>query len=50
MVWGSPSLALQLIEHDLVDEYRLMLEPVLLGGGKTIFPSGGQARRASLCR
>src|SRR4051794_29722316 len=23
--WGSPSLASQLIEHDLVDEYRLLL-------------------------
>lgn len=26
------------------DEYRLMLEPILLGGGKTIFPSDGRAR------
>src|SRR3989442_2480452 len=35
-VWGSPSLARQLVENDLADEYRLMLEPILLGGGKTI--------------
>ncbi|MCU1448682.1 MAG: bifunctional deaminase-reductase domain protein [Acidimicrobiales bacterium] len=47
-VWGSPSLAAQLIENDLVDEYRLMLEPILLGGGKTIFPSDGRARTLEL--
>jgi dihydrofolate reductase len=47
-VMGSASLALQLVENDLVDEYRLMLEPVLLGGGKTIFPSDGQARPLEL--
>jgi dihydrofolate reductase len=37
-VMGSPSLAAQLIEHHLVDEYRLMIEPILLGGGKRLFP------------
>jgi dihydrofolate reductase len=47
-VWGSASLALQLVENDLVDEYRLMLEPILLGGGKTIFPSDGRARPLEL--
>ncbi len=47
-VWGSPSLARQLVENDLVDEYRLMLEPILLGGGKTIFPGDGQARPLEL--
>ena len=47
-VWGSASLARQLVENDLVDEYQLMLEPTLLGGGKTIFPASGQARRLEL--
>jgi dihydrofolate reductase len=47
-VWGSASLARQLVENDLVDEYRLMLEPILLGGGKTIFPAGGRARQLEL--
>jgi dihydrofolate reductase len=47
-VWGSSSLARQLVENDLVDEYRLMLEPILLGGGKTIFPSDGRARPLEL--
>jgi dihydrofolate reductase len=47
-VWGSASLARQLVEHDLVDEYCLMLEPILLGGGKSIFPPDGQARPLEL--
>jgi dihydrofolate reductase len=47
-VWGSTSLARQLVENDLVDEYQLMLEPILLGGGKTIFPSDGRARPLEL--
>jgi dihydrofolate reductase len=47
-VMGSASLATQLIERDLVDEYRLMIEPILLGGGKQVFPSDGQARPLEL--
>jgi dihydrofolate reductase len=47
-VMGSPSLAAQLIEHDLVDEYRLMIEPILLGGGKRLFPDDGRARPLEL--
>lgn len=47
-VMGSASLARQLIEHGLVDEFRLMIEPILLGGGKTIFPTDGQRRPLKL--
>jgi len=47
-VMGSASLATDLIAHDLVDEYKLMIEPILLGGGKTIFPATGQARPLQL--
>ncbi len=47
-VMGSSSLAAQLVEHDLVDEYRLMVEPILLGGGKRIFPEDGTARPLDL--
>jgi dihydrofolate reductase len=47
-VWGSASLARQLIGKDLVDEYRLLLEPILLGGGKSIFPTDGSARELEL--
>jgi dihydrofolate reductase len=47
-VWGSASLASQLVSNDLVDEYRLMVEPILLGGGKRIFPDDGGARPLEL--
>jgi len=47
-VMGSASLAEQLVANDLVDEYRLMVEPILLGGGKRIFPADGSARPLEL--
>jgi dihydrofolate reductase len=47
-IWGSASLAAQLIEHDLVDEYHVLLEPILLGGGKRVFPADGAARPLEL--
>lgn len=47
-VWGSASLARQLVEQDLVDEYVLMIEPILVGGGKRVFPEDGQARPLEL--
>jgi dihydrofolate reductase len=34
---GSAELVRTLIEHDLVDELRLMIDPVLVGGGKHLF-------------
>jgi dihydrofolate reductase len=43
-IMGSATLARTLIEHDLVDELNLMIEPVSLGGGKRLFPDDGSAR------
>ena len=47
-VMGSPSLVQTLIANDLVDEYRLMIEPIILGGGKRLFPEDGLARPLDL--
>ena len=39
---GSSVLAHTLIENDLVDEYALHVYPLVLGGGKRLFPEGGR--------
>lgn len=43
-VMGSLTLARALISADLVDELRIMIEPVSLGGGKRLFPDDMNAR------
>jgi dihydrofolate reductase len=47
-VIGSTQLVQALVEHDLVDEFRLMLDSVLLGGGKRIFRDDGVLRALRL--
>jgi dihydrofolate reductase len=43
-VIGSTELVRTLIERELVDELRLMIDPLLLGGGKRFFPEDGSLR------
>jgi dihydrofolate reductase len=49
-VMGSASLARTLISNDLVDEYKLLIEPIVLGGGKRLFPEDGKARPLELVK
>ena len=37
IVYGSPDLVDELLRHDLVDVYRLLIYPVILGSGKHMF-------------
>ena len=43
-VSGSTEVARALLAADLVDELFLVVEPIVLGGGKTIFADDGEAR------
>jgi len=47
-VYGSLTVARALLAAGLVDELVLMIEPITLGGGKTLFPTDGEARRFEL--
>ena len=40
VVWGSISLAQHLIDRGVVDEYRLVMCPVVLGSGRPLFREG----------
>lgn len=40
-VYGSASLVQTLMRDDLVDEYRIAVHPLVLGGGTRLFPEGG---------
>jgi dihydrofolate reductase len=41
LVAGSATLVHALVENDLIDELRLMVFPVAIGGGKRVFPESG---------
>jgi dihydrofolate reductase len=47
-VIGSTNLVQDLIRENLVDEFRLIIDPVTVGGGKRIFPDDGTLRAMRL--
>jgi dihydrofolate reductase len=48
LVIGSTKLVQTLLEHGLVDELRLVIDPVVVGGGKRIFRDDGTLRNLRL--
>ncbi|MCU1527141.1 MAG: Pyrimidine Reductase [Frondihabitans sp.] len=42
VMYGCHDLMHSLLEHDLIDEYRLLVHPVVLGKGRTFFKGGAE--------
>jgi dihydrofolate reductase len=49
-IFGSAQLASSLIDAGLIDEFRIMINPVILGGGKSLFRQHGGRIKLSLIR
>ena len=48
LVAGSGKLVHTLMQHHLVDEFRCMVHPVVLGRGKRLFPEGSEKVKLTL--
>ena len=44
LVGGSADLVHMLMQHDLVDEYKLMVHPIVVGNGKHLFKEGSEKK------
>jgi dihydrofolate reductase len=50
LVYGGNSFVASLIEHDLIDEYHLLVNPLALGSGLTIFSGLGNTLPLTLVK
>ena len=48
LIMGSGALIQSLVPHNLIDEFRLVIHPLLLGGGVRLFPDDGEANQLEL--
>jgi dihydrofolate reductase len=48
IAWGGAAFAQSLVREDLVDEYRLMTHPIVVGKGYRLFTELPEARRLEL--
>ncbi len=44
LIYGSADLVHTLMQHDLIDEYRIMVHPVVVGSGKRLFRDGSDTK------
>ena len=44
LIFGSGTMVQTLIQHDLIDEYRLLVYPLVLGSGKRLFQEGNKIK------
>lgn len=44
VLWGSISLAQDIMKANIIDEYQLRIVPVILGGGKLLFSERGELK------
>jgi dihydrofolate reductase len=50
LIYGSASIVRLLLQHDLIDECRLMIHPVVLGVGEPLFAAGQPRKELRLTR
>ena len=48
VISGSATLVRSLLSYGLLDELKLMIHPILVGGGKRLFEDGGDLKRLDL--